>query len=401
MMKWLVLGVLVLCGARSAEGQSLLDALPPSEPTTFAYRLGPLQANPGLQIREIGVDTNVFDEPVNPKKDYVIGLTPTLGLYSRLGFTQFFGSIDTDLTYYHKYTSERSVSRSFRGRLNFDLSRLRPVLGAAYVESGDRPNAEIDLRARRKQTELNAQLGYEISPLVRVYAGAKRANTTYDDTEVFQAVNLDDVLSRRTESAEAGVYIAATPFTTVQVYAGTSRDKFAAAPLRDTDSSVGNVQVTFGTDAILRGTARVGFRSTNPVDPKVRDFKGLITSTTLSTTGFWRGRIDLTLNRDIDYSFEEQSGYFVATTVDLAYNQRIAGAWDFELRGSRTGMDYSSVEAEARQDVRLIYSAGVGYNLQSQSRIGFAYEYSERDSPERSDRRYTRRRVVGSWTYRF
>lgn len=383
-----------------AAAQGLIEALPASEPTTFGYRLGPLAINPGFQVRELGVDTNVFDEPTNPKKDYVLGFSPTMDMYARLGFTQLFGSMSTDLTWYKKYSSERGASRQGRLRLDFGLARLRPSAGAAWVEMRERPNPEIDLRARRLLTELQLKAGYEISPLVRVYVGGQTGKTRYRDGEVFEDVALDAVLNRNTQSAEGGVVIAATPFTTVTVNAVRSRDRFESAPLRNSESTSGNFTASFGTDAILRGQTRIGFKQFVPVDPDVKTYKGLVSSTTLSTTGFWRGRIDLTLNRDVDYSFEEASAYFVSSVLDLTYNQRIAGAWDFEVRGSRAWLDYSAIDGAERDDTRIIYGGGVGYNLQNLSRIGMAWEYSERQSPERPDRRYTRRRIYGSWTYR-
>jgi hypothetical protein len=392
--------LLLVAGVSPAAAQSLLEALPVAEPATVGYRLGPVAVSPGLQVREIGVDTNVFDEPTNPKKDYVLGLTPTMGLYARFGFTQLFGSIATDVTWYKKYSSERGASRQGRLRLDFGLARLRPTAGVAWVETRERPNPEIDLRARRLLTELQAKAGYDISPLFRVYLGGQAARTRYRDGEVFEDVALDAVLNRDTMAGEAGVMIVATPFTTLTVNAARSRDTFATSPLRDSESTSANFTASFGTDAILRGQTRVGFKQFVPVDPAVRTYKGLVSSTTLSTTGFWRGRVDLMLNRDVDYSFEEASAYFVSSVLDLTYNQRIAGAWDFEVRGSRAWLDYSAVEGGERDDTRIIYGGGLGYNLQNQSRIGMAWEYSERQSPERPDRRYTRRRIYGSWTYR-
>jgi hypothetical protein len=383
-----------------AAAQSLLEALPVAEPATVGYRLGPVAVSPGFQAREIGVDTNVFDEPTNPKKDYVLAFTPTMGFYARFGFTQLFGSLATDLTWYKKYSSERGVSRQGRLRLDFGLARLRPSAGIAWVETRERPNPEIDLRARRVVTELQAKAGYDISPLLRVYLGGQAGKTRYQDSEVFADVALDAVLNRDTLAAEGGVVIAATPFTTVTVNAIRSRDTFESSPLRDSESTSGNFTATFGNDAILRGQTRVGFKQLVPVDPTLKTYKGLVSSTTLSTTGFWRGRVDLLVNRDVDYSFEEASAYFVSSLLDLAYNQRIAGAWDFEVRGSRAWLDYSAVDGAERDDTRIIYGGGLGYNLQNQSRIGMTWEYSERQSPERPDRRYTRRRIYGSWTYR-
>ena len=74
----IIMGVLwvgVDARAQSAVGAGPLTAsLPDTEPTTGVLMVGPIRFAPGLTVREIGYDSNVFDEPPerSPKEDYVL-----------------------------------------------------------------------------------------------------------------------------------------------------------------------------------------------------------------------------------------------------------------------------------------------------------------------------------------
>ena len=58
-------------------------------------RLGPFELSPNLTIKQTAIDDNVFNETTNPKRDYVIGISPELTVFSRMGLTQFAASAIT------------------------------------------------------------------------------------------------------------------------------------------------------------------------------------------------------------------------------------------------------------------------------------------------------------------
>src|SRR6185436_6789420 len=139
--------------AQSAVGAGpLTGALSDTEPVTGVLRAGPILIAPGLTVREVGWDSNVFDEPPeeSPKEDWVAAATPDISVYSRLRFLRISASAASELTYYHKYESERSVGYSARGRFDFLLSRMRPFVGGGRLDTRTRPNGEIDTRADRE-----------------------------------------------------------------------------------------------------------------------------------------------------------------------------------------------------------------------------------------------------------
>ena len=65
--------------------------------TTARMRLGPLYLNPVLQIRELGVDTNVFNTFDDPKSDFTATLGPEIESWLPLGrriLITAFGGVD-------------------------------------------------------------------------------------------------------------------------------------------------------------------------------------------------------------------------------------------------------------------------------------------------------------------
>jgi hypothetical protein len=400
-MLWWAVGVLLLGAPSDLRAQSAVGTVPEAEPPASALRIGPMYIKPNLAIRELGVDGNVFDSPSEPQDDYVIVLAPDLTAYMRSGVVQLSVLSSTDLTYYHKFSSERSVARQLRVRSDFHLSRIRPTVVGAIIDARNRPNHEIDLRARRSDREMTAGVGFEVSPLATAYVGATVLDTRFIEGETYDGVALDQALNRRGNAVQAGLRLALTPFTTMTLEGQLGKDRFVTNPLRNSDSRGATAAVTFSSDAVIVGTLRVGYRDFTPADPALADFRGLVTSGALSFNGFWRGRVTGSIERDVQYSFDDADGYYVGTTGELSYTQRVLGPFDAQVRVARGRLAYVGAGGPGRDDAMRTYAAGVGYNRDSGARLGLTFEESRRDSVERADRRYTRRRVYASLSYGF
>jgi len=402
------LGVLTIAGTVAlapsavwAQGP-LTEGFGEAEPATFAFRLGPVRATPGLTVREVGVDTNVFDEPVDPKRDYTATVSPDLRLFMRLGVLRVSALSAADFTYYHKYAEERGTSRQIRLRTDLLLSRFRPWVSGAFVQTRDRLNTELDRRARRNGVEYGGGVGFEVSPKTSVYVATARTETTFRDGEVFQGVDLASAFNRESDVANGGLQMRLTPFTTMVLQGGVQRDRFADTPLRDSESRTASLQLQFSADAVIRGRLWIGYRDFMPVDPALARYQGVTGNGGIGFSAFGTARFDIDGTRDVEYSFEEEAGYFVQTMVALTYTQRLFGAWDLQGRGGRSWLDYGAAQLDgARNDRVDTYAVGLGYNLQDRSRMGLNYEYTERSATTRADRRFDRQRIYGSWTYEF
>lgn len=393
-----------------------LAALPPAagaqglaptadvDPPAYPFRVGPLMFAPAVRLQQIGVDTNVFQNEADAREDFVATVTPEVNLFMRPRSMRVLGYLGTDFNYFRTYADERYVAPTTRVRAEFLLSRLRPYVGVARVDTRDRPNREIDARARHVDGELGGGLVFELSPASFVYAAVTRQSTDYRPGERFAGIDLETALDRNTTSVDAGIRLSLTPLTSLSLVATRAVDRFVFDPTRDATSQSVWAEFAFAPDAIFRGTARLGIRRFTPDNPLVGGFRGLTSRVAIVYPFLDRGTLGVGLTRDLTFSYEQDAGYFVETTGDVSYTHRIVGAWDAQARTAITRMNYGDAVVTATGDridgVRLL-SLGAGYNFLDQSRLGLTYEWSRRTSDTRADRRYDRRRVFASWAYAF
>jgi hypothetical protein len=106
--------------------------------------------------------------------------------------------------------------------------------------------------------------------------------------------------------------------------------------------------------------------------------------------------------RDVMYSFEPTTPYYLLSTGRLTLSQRIAGPCEVIALGGRDRLQYQAVEGLAvsgRVDRTRTVGGGVGFRLSPTMRLALIYDYSERVSNQLDHRAYLRRRVFASVTY--
>jgi hypothetical protein len=372
------------------------------DPPNYPFRAGPVFFSPGVRLRQLGVDTNIFVDEENPKDDFVASIAPEVNVFLRPRQMRVTAYLGADFNYFQEYSEERYIAPTMRGRAEFLLSRLRPFVSGARTDTRDRPNREIDARARRADSELGVGLAVELSPYSFVYGSTTRTTTDFESGQALDSFDLETALDKETTSYDAGIRLALTPLTSLSLTGGYSQDDFAFSAIRNATSRYAAAEFAFDSDAILRGTARIGFRDFQPEDPAQDGFRGLTSQVAIVYPLLDRGSFALTVLRDVMYSFEEAEGTYVETTGDLTYTHRLFGGWDVQGRGASTRMNYGVARSDGgRVDHLRMIGAGVGYNFADQSRAGLAYEWSRRSSDVRPDRNYDRRRVFVSWAYTF
>jgi hypothetical protein len=390
--------------AQSAVGAGpLTGMLPDTEPTSGVLRAGPIVFAPGVTVREVGWDSNVFDEPPakSPKEDWVAAATPDISAYARLRFVRVAAYAASELTYYHKYESERSVGYNFRGRFDFLLSRMRPFVGGGQLETRTRPNGEIDTRADRTEQELSGGLAFDISPNALVYASSSFSNTSYVNA-IEDGVDLSQSLNKDRAEYQAGFKTDLTPLLSVQLFGSYTEDVFQYDPLRNTTSSAANATFRFAADAVVTGFVTVGYKDQKPVDPLSNDFRGFTGSAAIVYPFLEIGRFFFTANRGTEYSFDATEAYYVENTVGVSYTHLLFGEFDVQVRGARSLFDYSArIDSPPHNDTLDTVGGSVGYNLRNRTRIAVNYEFARRRSPEIASRNYDRRRFFLSWAFAF
>jgi putative beta-barrel porin BBP2 len=393
---------LFACVVSSAEAQGpMTNTLPEAPLPVVVARFGPIELAPNLAVRQAGVDENVFNEAQidGPKSDYVVGVAPELTMFARSGLIQFAASSAVEYTHYFKYESERSTALMARGRVELDLGPFRPSLAGAAMSTQERANNELDARARRRETELSTRLIYELSPLAQLFTSAARVDLNYRDGEEFRGVALADSLNRQLHQYQAGIRMNPTPFTTVIVDATFSTDRFVSSPGRDTDSRTIGTELVFGNDAVLRGRVRLGFQNFKPEDPTLMPFRGIVSSVVLNYRGFWRGRFDGSIERQVQYSYDAMEGYFLNTGGQITYTQHVFGPMDVQGVFGSWLMDYGKrFGILPHADETRMFGGGVGYNRGNGSRVGFNYEFRSRDAHDVRES-YSRHRLYASYSY--
>ncbi len=397
-----VMAVALVWGSCGTAGAQSIAPAVDVDPPNYPLRLGPVLFSPGVKLRQFGVDSNIFNDEDNPKDDFVATFTPEVNVFVRPRLIRLTGYFAADFNYFHTYSDERYIAPTMRGRADFLLSRLRPFVGAGRTDTRDRPNREIDVRARRTDTEFGGGLAFELSPASFVFASSTQTETNYQSGQRMDGVDLETSLDKDTTAYDGGIHLSLTPLTSLSVVGGYSEDDFTYSPERNASSRYAYAEFAFASDAIFRGTARIGFRDFQPDTSTLEPYQGLTAQVSLIYPLLDRGSFAVSVLRDVSYSFEQAEGYYVETTGDLTYTHRVTGGWDLQGRVAATRMSYADSQTPGdRVDHLRIIGGGVGYNFADQSRLGLSYEWWARSSDDRPDRDYDRRRFYLSWTYTF
>lgn len=404
-MIFLTTAMMVAAGAAPAAAQTnvgsgpMTRALADTEPTTGVLTIGRVKLAPGLVLREVGWDSNVFDEPEDPKSDFIIAAAPDVAAFTRLRFAQLSGYAGGELNYFNTYDQERSAGYHTRARADILLSRVRPFVGLGKARTRTRPNGEIDVRADRSEEEVSGGFAFDVSRYGQFYGAAYRFRTRFDDA-FEDGVNLAPALGRDTWDYSAGLRMEPTPFTSLTLSASYREDIFRFNRNRDSHSRIASAELRIAPEAIVSGFVNVGFNDFRPRAPEVRPYRGLIGMAAIVYPFLEIGRIGVEAVRRNEFSFEESDAYFIENSWTLSYTHRLFGEVDAQVRGTKSWFNYGFTETSpARQDKLDVVGGSVGYNLRNRTRISMNYEVGRRRSAELPRRNYDRRRAFVSWTF--
>ena len=375
-----VIVLLMTCtsGSAAEAGQ------PPAtlEPTLL---LGPVGLFPAFTLRDVGIDSNVFNEPDDPKEDFTATAEPALKAVTPVGPAQLTGSAAIGLVYYADYKSQESVNRLFEARFDWTGSRLRPFVAGSYDHSRQRAGFEIDARVLRKNAAVSSGAEFTLTGITSLTGSYRRVVQKYGDQEEFLGAALAEQLDQTTDVASAGARFAFTPLTTVSIETQVQRDRFDMSPIRDADSVRIMPSVEFAPDAIVAGSAGGGYKSFDPTDARVPGFRGFVGFANIGYSMLGMTRFNVEATRDVMYSFDPATPYFLVTSGRLSVAQRVAGPFDLLLVVGQDQLRYQNVESlpeAGRVDRTRTVGGGVGVRLGSSLRLGVIYDFTERVSTQ-------------------
>jgi hypothetical protein len=382
---------------------SAQESIPVDPVETMPIRFGPLGLTPTLTITNFGIDSNVFNDAADPRSDFTMTTTPKMQGRLRSGRLLLAGSLATGFVYYQKFSDERSIDYATDARADADLGWFRPYASAQRLDTKDRLNNELDLRAPRVSTNVSGGARFVTSPRTALTMAARRTSVTFDEASVFDDVLLSHTLNSDATMVEGGLEMHITPLTTLSVMTSRQQDRFEQSPERDADSYRVMPTLTLEAPAFIQGTIGVGFRHFNGLAAELPDYSGIVFQGALSHTVAERTKFDLALTRDVQYSFELAEPYYLTTGIRVTVTHQLQESLDVRGAVARDRLDYRATDGtpeDDRRDRLRLFSAGVGYRFSPNLRIGLDLEHARRLS-DRDDRDYDRTRLLGSATYGF
>jgi hypothetical protein len=357
----------------------------PSAAATVHF--GRFALRPTLALTNAGVDTNVFYEPAqeNPKSDFTATVTPATDLWLRLGKSWLTGTVKEDLVYYRQYASERSVNGFYDAGLLVPLNRVIFNGGGSYLDTRDRPGFEISARDQRYETRVNGSV--EVRTLPKTFFGVRveRATIDFAQAAVFLGTSLQQTLNRTTTTAAFTARHRLTPLTTLTLDVAREQDRFEFSPIRDSDSTSVTAGVKFDPFALIKGSAWVGYRSFTPLLPGTPAFNGVIADGKLWYVLGESTRIDVEVQRDLQYSYDTTQPYYIQTGFNGSLDQHLFGQVDIVGRAGQQRLAYTDSSGVAaalvnRIDHVYFYGGGVGYRVARRTRVGFNIDQVRRTS---------------------
>lgn len=359
-----------------------------AEPDTSKarVRLGPLLLNPTIELTNLGIDTNVFNEPSDvAKRDFTLTLTPKSALWLKAGRTWLTGLLHEDVIWFKEYASQRAVNNAVTADWIAPLNRLSFDIGGAWDWVKDRPGYEIDERAMRRDQDFRVAI--EVRALSKSFIGVRfeQRQVDYDEAATFRGASLRTQLNHTSRTGVVTLRHQLTPLTSISVDAGRSEERFDFSPLRDNDSTIAGVQVTFDPFALIKGSARFGYRKLDPVIGGLAGYSGSTAQVDLSYSLYGTTRFAVQSMRDVSYSYDINSPYYLQTGIIGSLAQQIYGPIDAIARAGIQHLAYrtrDSVTLPTANSVDrfYLYGGGIGYHAGRDLRIGVNIEKQQRES---------------------
>jgi hypothetical protein len=409
-MKKLILALTLTCGAPAA---ALAQSSSPEEidevRKNARVHVGPFYLTPSVQLKELGVDSNVFNAAGQQKSDFTVTFGPKLNMWVPVARRALFtSSAATDIVWYAEYTSERSIDPQFHARGEVYLQRITLFGENTFLNTRQRPNYEIDLRSRHVENNALAGIEVALTPKLSIEAAGRRFDTRYDADAQFDGTSLQETLNRKTTGVVVTARHKATVLTTLAMRYENLLDTFEYSPTRDSRSYRVMPGVEFKPRALINGSAYVGYRAFTPEAANVLpEFSGLVAHLGLSYTILGSTTVGVTYRRDLTYSYEAEQPFFIDGSVGASLRRALGARFDVLVSADRHKYAYEdlltsdAVLLPQRIDTTWNYAASIGYRLRDTGRIGLGVSYWTRESTTRRFREYDNLRIGTTATYGF
>ncbi len=353
------------------------------------FRIGPFGITPGITV-STGTDSNVLAEEAHPKSDWMTVVSPRVGLWLRSRRVIFELRNSTDVINFMEYQDQGGVNTRNEVRVDVPLNRLRLSAGHSFTTTEQRASPEIDARARRRETSLNVGVDIRATSKLFLRLGGSQAVMAFADDATNLGVNLADTLNRRAEVGTAALRYQLTSATTLAFSADVARERFDEDSTRDSTSLRIAPGVELDPRAILSGRAYVGIRRFRLTSGLAPSFTGPVAAVELSSVIRVATRIGVQVNRDVAYSFDVTTPYYLSSGGSATLARRLGESWEVTVNAGRQNLSYRSstllpssgtgAPVEDRRDFVNTYGGGVNYLFGQTMRFGLNIDHARRHS---------------------
>jgi len=384
-----------------SSAQELSAQAPPILPSTRVVQAGPASLYPTIALRNVGTDSNVYNEGATPREDFTYSVTPRLYAVVPIASTRFVGTGTGDFIYYRTYKDQQSINGYLEGRYEVLESRIRPFAVTSLSTHRERQDLEIDLRARQTQTTITLGSDVALTAATSLTGWVRREHTAWDRNDQYLSVSLAEQLNFTADLAAVGVRFRLTPLTSLIAVAEIQRDRFELSPDRDADSLRVAPSMEFANGGAISGQLRAGYRSFRPLNPALSRYSGFTASAGLRYEVVDLTRVYIDGGRDVKYSFDPLQPYYLESGVRLKVIQRVIGPIEgvaiverWQLRHQRIG----GSSFDGRHEDTTTLGGGIGFRFREQMELTLTIDRTERTSSQ-PGRDYERRRVLASISY--
>lgn len=368
-------------------------------------RLGPLYLAPVMTLKELGVDTNVFNSAGAEESDFFFSVSPQTEFWLPVGRRLLVtGSAAGDAVFFQHFATERSIDPRGQMRAEVYVSRMTLFGTGSFLRSRQRPNFEIDVRTPRVERSAGAGVNIRLLRKISLEVATQLSRVEFEGDALFFGTSLREMLNREGRAASASLRYQVTPLTTIVVRGEAIDDRFKFSPARNARSESVAPGLEFRAGALITGAVSVGVRRFRPLDDRVPDFQGTTASADLSYALLGSTMFRFTADRDVAYSFEPSQPYYLRSGYGGSVSRPLAGSFDATIGAQRYTYSYREFAdadpASLRADVTRVLSAMIGYRVSSKNRFGVTGSYVTRES-NRGARGYNSMRIGASATYAF
>jgi len=371
-------------------------------PETHMFRMGSMSLYPTAAVRDVGFDSNVYNDSTGPKGDFTYTFAPRLYLVVPVGNSRFVGTGFGNLAYFQTYKDQQSLGGLFQARYEVMSPGFRPFAIAGFADRRERRGLEIDERVRQRQTTVTLGADMDLTTRTALTAWAGRVQTTWDRNAQYLGVSLSEQLDYSTDIFAGGAKFRATPLTTFGMIAEMHRDRFARSPVRDADRLLVGPSVDFDAGASVVGHVRVAYQSFNPIDPIVANYQGMALLADLRYTLRELTEVKFESSRDVDYSYDPIQPYYLESGGVLTVSQRVIGPLQVIAIGERHSLRHQRLVVtsfDGREEITHTVGGGFALQIRKQMRFELTYQNTKRTSNEPGWRQYERQRLFASVFY--